>query len=123
MPALLTAAELSVLAGQPVSEAQFNTIYNTALRLVRREYRADPEVATSYTRDVLADVVTACAVRILSNPTGARSIGLGSANITFGGQDEDITSAFTLTPAERASIRGLRGTRIYSAPLLLPGET
>lgn len=119
--ALITKDDLSVITGTPVQDAQFTAIYTAALRLVRDEYRADPEAATGRALDVLTSVILSVATRMLSNPTGARSVGLGSANITFVGAES--LSAFELTPNESRRVRALRASRkVVMVPIYLPEE-
>lgn len=120
--ALFTADELRDLTGSTVTEERYAAIHANAIRLLRTVYRPDPELAVGRVRDVLAAVALSVAMRLLSNPTGARSLGLGSANVTFGGADADITSPGTLTHGEAAMLRALKRRPASSVPLLAPQE-
>jgi hypothetical protein len=65
----------------------------------------------------------ALALRVLANPLGARSMGLGAANVVFAGNDSTVGSV-GLTSEERRSLRRLRspGGSIISVPILTYGE-
>lgn len=108
MAALITKGDVEALTGQAVTDARFDAVYRTAVGLIRSAYRSDPEAATGHARDVLTSAALSVATRLVTNPSGARSLGLGSANVTFGGSDEDIGSAGALTRAERDMIRSVR---------------
>ena len=121
--ALFTLDDLAVLAGIDVSSERYGAVYRTVLGLVREAYGADPEAATGDTRQVIVSVAMAVALRVLSNPLGARSMGLGAANVVFAGNDGTVGSV-GLTQDERRSLRRLRspGGSIVSVPILTYGE-
>jgi hypothetical protein len=120
---LFTQDELAILAGIEVSSERFGAVYRAVLGLVREAYGADPEAATDDARQVIVSVAMAVALRILSNPLGARSMGLGAANVVFAGNDSTVGSV-GLTFEERRSLRRLRspGGTIVSVPILTYGE-
>ena len=101
MAQLISRAELSLVLEEDIAQDRFNALYNIALRIVRTGYEGDPEAAVGRAADVVAGVIQSVIVRIMTNPKGARSVGLGSANVTFGGGDTEIANIFSLTPAER----------------------
>jgi hypothetical protein len=120
--ALFTQDDLATLAGIDVSSERYGAVYRAVLGLVREAYGADPEAAIGDARQVLVSVSMAVALRVLSNPLGARSMGLGAANVVFAGGDE--IRSVGLTSEERRSLRRLRspGGSIVSVPILTYGE-
>jgi len=121
--ALFTQDDLATLAGIEVSSERYGAVYRTVSGLVREAYGADPEAATGDIRQVIVSVSTAVALRVLSNPLGARSLGLGAANVTFAGNDQALGSV-GLTSLERRALRRLRspGGSIVSVSILTYGE-
>ena len=119
---LFTQEELAVLAGIDVSSERYGAVYRTVLGLVSEAYGADPETASGNARTVIISVAMAVALRVLANPLGARSMGLGAANVVFAGNDS--ISSIGLTPEERRSLRRLLspGGSIVSVPILTYGE-
>jgi len=120
---LFTVDDLATLAGMEVSDERYGAVYRTVLGLVREAYGADPEAATGDARQVIVSVSVAVALRVLSNPLGARSMGLGAANVVFAGNDGTV-GTIALTSDERRSLRRLRspGGSIVSVPILTYGE-
>ena len=120
---LFTQDDLAVLAGIEVSSERYGAVYRTVVGLVREAYGADPEISTGDARQVIVSVATAVALRVLANPLGARSMGLGAANVVFAGNDSTVGSV-GLTSEERRSLRRLRspGGSIVSVPILTYGE-
>ena len=106
----VTRDELSGILSMPITSERMANVDAAARRLMRSVYRGDISAADGYTADVLDSVYTSIVLRLLTNPTGARSLGLASANVTFGGPDEDFSNVATLTPAERADLRRLQGS-------------
>jgi hypothetical protein len=120
---LFTQDDLAVLSGVDVSTERYGAVYRAVLGLVREGYGADPEAAIGDARQVIISVAMAVALRVLSNPLGARSMGLGAANVVFAGNDSTVGSV-GLTSEERRSLRRLRspGGTIVSVPILTYGE-
>jgi len=123
MAALFTQDELATLAGMNVASDRYGAVYRAVLGLVREGYGADPEAATGENRTVITSVALSVALRVLSNPLGARSMGLGAANVVFAGGDSQVGSV-GLTGDERRTLRRLRSPRsgIVSIPILTYGE-
>jgi len=119
---LFTQDDLAVLAGIDVSSERYGAVYRAVLGLVHEAYGADPEAATGDAKTVIVSVAMSVALRVLSNPLGARSMGLGAANVVFAGGDN--ISSVGLTSEERRSLRRLRspGGSIVSVPILTYGE-
>jgi len=101
MAPLISREELALVLEEDIRQDRFDALYNIALRTIRTGYDGDPEAATGRAADVVAGVIQSVMVRIMTNPKGARSVGLGAANVTFGGGDVDIANVFSLTAAER----------------------
>lgn len=122
MTALFTQDDLATLAGMDVSAEKYGAVYRATLGLIHDAYGDDPEIAVGNPRLVLTSVGIAVALRILSNPLGARSLGLGAANVVFAGDGNDVTMG--LTNSERRSLRRLRSPRsaVVSVPILTYGE-
>lgn len=113
----VTREDLQSIGGSALTVERFNAVERTVLGLIRTVYRRDPALATGREADVLNAVFTSAALRLIANPTGARSVGLGSANVTFGGSDEDVSNAGSLTEPERTMLRSLRRPRPTSVSL------
>lgn len=107
----VTVEGIARILGTPVSTERAADIHAATLRLIRTGYRPDPMLAEGYAAEVLESVYTSVAMRLLTNPTGARSLGLGAANVTFGGPDEDFSNVASLTPNERADLGRLTARR------------
>lgn len=106
MATLFTQGDLATLSGMEVATDRYNAVYRAVVGLVREAYGTDPEAAAGEDRQVIVSVSIAAALRVLSNPLGARSLGLGAANVTFAGGDN--ISAVGLTAEERRALRRLR---------------
>ncbi len=104
MPQLVTAEELSLLLDETVPEARYVALYNTASRIVQAHTHLDINDATGRSADIIAGVLTSVMARIVSNPKGARTLSAGSAAVTFGGADAEITRTFTLNEDEREAL-------------------
>lgn len=104
MPPLITRTEVEGLLDESFTPERFDAAYTSTLRVIKTAYKGDPEAATGHAADVVAGVVQSVLVRLLTNPKGARTVGLGSANVTFGGPDEDIARVFSLTDEEREDL-------------------
>ena len=122
----VTREDLEGVLGTPVTDERFTAVHTAALRLIRTVYKPDPMAATGRAADVLSAVYTSIVMRLLTNPTGARSLGLGSANVTFGGSDVDIANAAVLSDSERRDLASLSARRpayvvmrrLYESPSL-----
>lgn len=108
----VTAADLESVTGAEIDAPRFAALDRVVRRLLRLSYAGNPDIAEGRTADVLNAVYMSVAVRLITNPTGARSVGLGSANVTYGGSDDDVANAFTLTDSERADLATLRRRRV-----------
>lgn len=104
----VASADIEAVTGTALDDAQFAALDRIVRQLLRLGYTGNPDIAEGRTADVLNAVYMSVAVRLITNPTGARSVGLGSANVTYGGSDADVANAFTLTDSERRDLRGLR---------------
>lgn len=116
-------AALSALTNLPVTEERYAAVYDAALTAVRAEY-PDPENATGRALDVVRSVALSVGLRLITNPAGARNVGLGSANVTFGGGDATVSSPAELTPSERLRLQRLKSGRrgVRQVDILLPTE-
>ncbi|WP_394620945.1 hypothetical protein JNUCC0626_18180 [Lentzea sp. JNUCC 0626] len=124
MAQLVSREELALVLDEAISAERFNALYSTALRIVRTGYDGDPEAATGRALDVVTGVLQSVLARILTNPKGARTVGLGSANVTFGGQDSDIANVFALTEAERADLTEVSPRPVRSGAFtIMPGRS
>lgn len=77
-----------------------------------------PEVVTveySHGFDVVPQVVRAvalaCAARVVSNPSGARSVTVADVSTSYAGSDDDLTSGAYLTEREKQLLAPFRSTR------------
>ena len=105
MPGITVAFEdLEAVTGMQLPETSRAALDRVVRGLLGGAYAGDVNTATGRAAEVLNAVYMSAAVRVMTNPTGARSIGLGSANVTFGGTDADVSNPFNLTPAERADL-------------------
>jgi hypothetical protein len=104
MAQLISREELALVLDEDISQDRFDAVYSVALRAVRTGYSGDPEAATGRALDVVTGVLQGVIVRILANPKGVRTLGLGSANVTFGGKDTEVAFIFALTEGERADL-------------------
>jgi hypothetical protein len=122
MAALFTQDDLATLAGMEVNDSRYGAVYRAVLGLVHEGFGSDPELATGDARQVIISISMAVALRVLSNPLGARSMGLGAANVVFAGNDS--ISSVGLTAEERRGLRRLRSpaSSIVSVPILSYGE-
>ncbi|MBP2323358.1 hypothetical protein JOF56_003743 [Kibdelosporangium banguiense] len=104
MAQLISREELALVLDEDISEARFNALYASGLRVVSAGYNGDPEAAKGRAAQVVAGVLFGVLVRIGSNPKGARQLNAGGAGLTFGGADADIAAVFSLTDDERANL-------------------
>ncbi len=104
MPQLVTAEELSLLLDETIPPARYTALYATASRIVQAHTHLDINDATGRSADIIAGVLTSVMARIVSNPKGARTLSAGSAAVTFGGADAEITRTFTLNEDEREAL-------------------
>ncbi len=120
---LFHAAGLQALTSLPVSEERYAAVYDATLTAIRAEY-PNPEAATGRAADVVRSVALSVALRLVTNPAGARNVGLGSANVTFGGNDTAISSPAELTTSERQRLQRLKSGRrgVRSVEVYLPHE-
>lgn len=120
---LFHAAALAALTSLPVNEERYAAVYDATLTAIRAEY-PDPEAATGRAADVVRSVALSVALRLVTNPAGARNVGLGSANVTFGGGDASISSPAELTLSERQRLQRLKTGRrgVRSVDIRLPSE-
>lgn len=107
----VASADLEQVTGMALTPEAWEALDRIVRRLLRLGYAGNPDIAEGRAADILNAVYMSIAVRIMTNPTGARSIGLGSANVTVGGSDDDVANAFTLAKSERADLQRLRGPR------------
>ena len=110
MPGIsITREALQAVAETEISPERWHGISIIVKGLLQAETVRNIDTATGRAAAVFDSIFTSAALRLLSNPNGARSIGVDSVNVTFAGGDDDIASVATLTSDERARIRGLRG--------------
>lgn len=71
----------------------------------------DEQVDVTYTHGfsvipkAIKSVALACAARVVTNPAGVRSTGVGDVNVSYAGSDADLTSGAYLTDHEKKMIR------------------
>lgn len=123
MAQLITREELAHVIDESISEERFNGLYDAAIRVVRTGYRGDPEQATGYAADVITGVLQGVMMRIMANPKGARTVGLGSANVTFGGKDSEVANVFALNEYERADLARVSPRRSTGVFTISPRRT
>lgn len=113
MAITVTKADLENISGQTITNDRYLAIDASARNLIIPEVppRIDINTATGRAERIINAVYTAVSVRLISNPAGARSVGLGSATIVYGGADDEIHNAGTLTDPEKEMLRGLRTNR------------
>ena len=124
----VTKESLSGILRTTIPDDVYNAVDQATRRIIRTGYRPEIDAAEGHAADVLDSVYTSIALRLLTNPAGARTLGLGSASVTMGGTDEGITSQSSLTDSERADLASLRNVRRpsyvalrkMSEPSLLP---
>lgn len=104
-------SDLSTITGEDITDEQFVALDRVVRGLIASVYPGDLDAASGRRQAVLDAVYTSAMVRLISNPFGARSVSLSSGGITFGGSDEAISNAFSLTAAERADLISLRPRR------------
>ncbi len=104
MPQLVTVEELSLLLDETITVERYNALYVTAHRIVQSYTHMDINDVTGRAADIVAGVLTSVMARIVSNPKGARTLSAGSAAVTFGGADAEITRTFTLNEDEREAL-------------------
>ncbi|KAK1548375.1 hypothetical protein Q3G72_019445 [Acer saccharum] len=120
--------DLASLGGLTISEAQFDAVDRRVRAMISAVYRGDIDAAAGQRAAVIESVYTSAALRILTNPTGARSVSLGSATISTGGSDAALAEPLSLTASERADLARVSGLRRPSSlqmtdplqPLRLP---
>lgn len=120
MAPLISREELALVLGEDIPEDRFAAVYAMAVRAIRSAYKGDPEEATGDAEDTVIGVLQSVVVRILTNPKGARTVGLGSANVTFGGPDVEIARVFLLTEDERAELAAVSPGRRTGAFTINP---
>lgn len=105
---------VGVESGVTVTGSQY-VIHGQRLRLKAGAW--DEQVDVTYTHGfstipkVIKSVALACAGRVVSNPAGVRSTGVGDVNVTYAGSDADLTSGAYLTEHEKRMIRGFGTAR------------
>lgn len=105
-------AELNLLAGTTVSDQQFVAMLGVVARLVRAEgYKTTIEDAEGYAEAILNNIYLSVLVRLATNPTSLRSVGLGSASLGFAGNDAELTQPFSLSTSEKAQLNRLMPTK------------
>lgn len=114
MPPLISREELALVLGEDIPEERFTALYSWTLRILRTGYDGNPEAAVGRDLDVITGVAQSVMVRILTNPKGARAVGLGSANVTFGGADTDVANVFSLTDTERDDLSAISAVPVSS---------
>lgn len=95
MAELIAREELSEILSREVTVERFTALYQWTLGVIGTEYEGDPEVATGATLAVLTNVARSVAVRLASNPSGARDVRVADGGVSFGDG-----SAFALTAWE-----------------------
>ncbi len=101
---LVTREELGFVLDEAIPPARYQALYRAATRIVQAHTHLDINQATGRSADIIAGVLTSVMARIVSNPKGARTLSAGSAAVTFGGADAEITRTFTLNEDERESL-------------------
>lgn len=119
----VTAAQLSGIIGHTITAERFDAVRAVVLGLIATEYRRDISLATGREAEVLNSVFVSASVRLLSNPTGARSVTVGGANITFGGSDRNMSDSAILTDSEKDMLWSLRKPRANAINLTPPTYT
>ena len=104
MPQLVTREELALLLDETISEERYAALYATAWRIVQSYAHTDINDVTGRAAEIVAGVLTSVMARIVSNTKGARTLSAGSAAVTFGGADAEITRTFTLNEDERDAL-------------------
>jgi hypothetical protein len=107
----VTREDLQYLGGVEIGERQFETLDRHVRRAIAAAFKGDVDLALGTMSTTLSAVYTSACLRILTNPTGARSISLGSASTTTGGTDEALADPLALTPRERADVASLNPRR------------
>lgn len=125
----VTKESLSGILRTTIPADVYQAVDEATRRIIRTGYRPDIDEAVGRAADVLSSVYTSVAIRLLTNPGGARTLGLGSASVTMGGTDEGITNQASLTDSERADLAALGSIRrptyatlrsLYTRPTILP---
>lgn len=104
---LVSREELAALGGLSISEAQYAAVDRQARSMIATIYKGDIDTASGRPLAVLQAVYTSVSLRLYANPTGARSVSLGSASVTLGGDDVSIARPLALTADERGDLAGL----------------
>jgi hypothetical protein len=119
MALTITVAQLNLLAGTSITEEHFDAMLSVITRLIRAEgYKTALEDSEDYAEAILNNIVLSASIRLATNPTSLRSIGLGAASLGFAGSDTDITKPFSLSADELLQLRKLvRTTKAYILPL------
>ncbi len=110
----VTRDDVVAVTGTPLDLDRFAALDRLTRTVLSAEYTGTIDLAEGRRARVLDAVYLSAIVRLATNPGGARSIGLGSANVTLAGSDESLTGAFSLTPEERSQLRALRPRRVTS---------
>lgn len=101
---LVTREEFNLVLDEDVSVERYTALYTVARRVVQAAFPTSVDALTGQSAEIVAGVLTSVMARILSNPTGARTLSGGAAAVTFGGADAEITRIFTLNSAERQAL-------------------
>jgi hypothetical protein len=95
MAELITREELSEILSRDIAAERFTTLYRWTLGVIGTEYDGDPELAAGRELAVLTNVARSVAVRLASNPSGARDVRVADGGVSF-----PDGSAFALTAWE-----------------------
>lgn len=110
MPGItVTRESLAATGAANVTEERFEAVSVVVLNLIGSVYKGAVDTAEGRAASVLNSVFFSVVLRLLTNPAGARAIGLGSANVTFGGLTGDVGNSAALTSDEADSLRSLTG--------------
>lgn len=100
----VTADELAQLLGQPIPAERWEVVETLVLRVIRTGTYLDPATVEGRAQAVMDSVFTSVATRLLLNPGGVSLVGMGSAQVSFGGASE----ALALTDEEKRQLASLR---------------
>lgn len=104
---LVDRVEFSLINGEDLSAEKFTALYNRTLKIVRPAYSGDIDTATGRAADVIHNVFVSVMSRLHNNPRGARSLGVGTANVTFGWSDGEVGNIYGLTDNEARDLAAL----------------
>lgn len=108
-----------------ITDETFESVHTHTLRMIRSGTRRDLDILEGRPLEVVDGVYVSIAVRLLTNPVGASLLGVGGAQVSFGGASE----ALSLTEGERRELASINPRRKPSslrhsspyAPVMLPG--